>query len=119
MMISLETLKEKVIDALEDIKGRDIITYQVGHITSLFEYVIIATGDSSRQTKALARHLHDKMREIDINVIGIEGESEGEWVLVDLGSIVIHIMHPTAREYYNLEGLWEANLNTENHSVAA
>lgn len=113
MIMNLEELKAKVIDALEDIKGRDIVSYQVGHLTSLFEYVIIATGDSSRQTKALARHLHDKMRELAVPIVGIEGESEGEWVLVDLGSIVIHIMHPTTREYYNLEGLWEAHLNSE------
>src|SRR6185295_10138140 len=95
-----------VVDALEDIKGRDILVYNTARMTSMFERVVIASGDSTRQVKALADNVQEKMRENGARVYGVEGESAGEWVLVDLGDVVVHIMHPTVREFYNLEEVW-------------
>src|SRR3954466_13364977 len=73
---------------------------------SMFERVVIASGDSTRQVKALADHVQDKVRENGARVYGVEGEANGEWVLVDLGDIVVHVMHPTVRDFYNLEEVW-------------
>ena len=95
-----------VVDALEDIKGRDIRVYDTARMPSMFERVVIASGDSTRQVKALADNVQDKIRENGSRVYGVEGEANGEWVLVDLGEIVVHIMHPTVREFYNLEEVW-------------
>jgi ribosome-associated protein len=102
-------LREKqrlVVDALEDIKGRDILVYNTARMPSMFERVVIASGDSTRQVKALADNVQRKARENGARVYGVEGESNGEWVLVDLGDIVVHIMHPTVRDFYNLEEVW-------------
>ena len=95
-----------VVDALEDIKGSDIVVYNTARMPSMFERVVIASGDSTRQVKALADHVQDKVREAGARVYGVEGEAGGEWVLVDLGEIVVHIMHPTVRSFYNLEEVW-------------
>jgi|SRR5689334_16557010 ribosome-associated protein len=95
-----------VVDALEDIKGRDILVYDTARMPSMFERVVIASGDSTRQVKALADNVQEKMRENGARVYGVEGEAAGEWVLVDLGDVVVHIMHPTVREFYNLEEVW-------------
>ena len=95
-----------VVEALEDIKGRDILVYNTARMPSMFERVVIASGDSTRQVKALADNVQDKIRENGARVYGVEGESNGEWVLVDLGDVVVHIMHPTVREFYNLEEVW-------------
>jgi len=102
-------LREKqrlVVDALEDIKGRDILVYNTARMPSMFERVVIASGDSTRQVKALADNVQRKMRESGSRVYGVEGEANGEWVLVDLGDVVVHIMHPTVRDFYNLEEVW-------------
>lgn len=98
--------QKAVIDALEDVKARDITTFNVEHLTSLFDRVIIATGESARQVKSLARSVETKMIELGAKALSTEGEKEGEWVLVDLGDIIVHVMHPTVRQYYNLEELW-------------
>jgi ribosome-associated protein len=95
-----------VLDALEDVKGRDIVVFNTAHLPSMFERVVIASGDSSRQVKALADRVGEKVRENGGRVYGVEGESAGEWVLVDLGEIVVHLMHPTVRSFYNLEEVW-------------
>src|SRR5690242_8486913 len=95
-----------VVDALEDVKGRDILVYDTERMPSMFERVVIASGDSTRQVKALADNVQEKLRESGARVYGVEGERAGEWVLVDLGDIVVHIMHPTVREFYNLEEVW-------------
>ena len=95
-----------VVEALEDIKGRDILVYNTARMPSMFERVVIASGDSNRQVKALADHVREKVKEAGARVYGVEGEANGEWVLVDLGDIVVHIMHPTVREFYNLEEVW-------------
>lgn len=99
--------QKAVVAALEDIKAHDIAVFDVTHITSLFDRVVIASADSSRQTKALAHHVQDVAREIGARVIGKEGEETGEWILVDLGDIVVHIMQPAIRAHYNLEELWD------------
>ena len=95
-----------VVAALEDIKGRDILVYNTARMPSMFERVVIASGDSTRQVKALADNVQDKARENGARVYGVEGEANGEWVLVDLGDVVVHIMHPTVRDFYNLEEVW-------------
>jgi len=98
--------KQKAVVALEDVKARDISTFDVTHLSSLFDRVIIATADSARQTKALASRVQEKIKALGEKVYGTEGEATGEWVLIDLGDIVVHIMQPAIREYYNLEELW-------------
>src|SRR5919108_3244432 len=95
-----------VLDALEDIKGRDIHVYNTARMPSMFERVVIASGESTRQVKALADNVQEKVRENGARVYGVEGEAGGEWVLVDLGDVVVHIMHPTVRDFYNLEEIW-------------
>src|SRR6266705_4400641 len=102
-------LREKqrvVLEALEDIKGRDILVYNTARMPSMFERVVIASGDSTRQVKALADNVQEKVRQNGVRVYGVEGEASGEWVLVDLGDVVVHIMHPTVRDFYNLEEVW-------------
>jgi ribosome-associated protein len=95
-----------VVHALEDIKARDITVLDVRRLTSLFDTVVIASAESARQTKALARHVLDNAKEAGAVPLGVEGEESGEWVLVDLGDVVVHIMLPAVRQYYNLEELW-------------
>ena len=104
--MDIRKLNKAVRTALEDIKARDIEVYDVSHLTSLFDRVVIATADSARQSKSLARNVHDKARAIGARVYGVEGDDAGEWVLVDLGDIVVHIMLPAVRAHYNLEELW-------------
>ena len=104
--MTLLKLQRAVVAALEDVKARDISVFNVQHLTSMFDRVVIATGESSRQVKALGRSVQDKIKAIGGTVLSIEGEGSGEWVLVDLGDIVVHIMHPAIRQYYNLEELW-------------
>ena len=95
-----------VVDALEDIKGRDIVVLNTERLSAYFERVIIASGDSTRQVKALADNVEECLRKIGARVHGVEGGATAEWVLVDLGDIVVHVMHPTARLHYNLEEIW-------------
>jgi ribosome-associated protein len=94
------------VTALEDIKARDITVFDVRHLTSLFDRVIIATAESARQTKALANSVREKLKEGGATIHGMEGEESGEWILVDAGDVIVHVMQPTTREYYNLEELW-------------
>ena len=101
-----KNLTAVVIDALEDIKGKDLVMLDVRKLTSVFDYIAIASGDSNRQTRALARHVTDKVREFGGHIYGSEGEDSGEWVLVDCGDVVVHVMQPAVREHYQLEQLW-------------
>ena len=107
-MKKLTTLGKKklVISALEDIKARDIQAIDVRRVTSIFDWIIVASADSARQTKALARHVRDVLKESGSAIVGTEGEESGEWILVDAGDVVAHVMQPAVREYYNLEELW-------------
>ena len=104
--MDLKKLQKLVVSALEDIKGRDIEVIDTSKLTPLFESIIIACGDSNRQVRSLARHVGDKVREAGVEILSTEGEDSGEWILVDLGAVVVHIMQPTIRSYYNLEELW-------------
>ncbi len=104
--MNLEQLQNTVIDALEDVKGQNIQVFNAQPMTSMFDRVVIVSGTSNRQTRALAKNLHDKVKQAGGNVYGAEGEETGEWVLVDLGDIIVHIMQPTIREYYRLEEIW-------------
>jgi ribosome-associated protein len=108
--MELRKLQKICIAALEDIKARDIEVINTTKLTSLFDRIIIASADSTRQVKALARNVHDKVKEAGGEVVGIEGEDTGEWVLVDLGLVVVHVMQPAVRSYYNLEELWQAKI---------
>jgi ribosome-associated protein len=102
-------VKEKtaaVVAALEDIKAQDIEVIDTRKFNSLFECMVIASAQSTRQTKALADHVEEKLKELGAEVLGTEGGGSGEWVLVDLGDVVVHIMQPAVRAYYNLEELW-------------
>src|SRR5574343_300938 len=103
--MDVRKLQKIVVSALEDIKGKDIQVINTAKLTSLFDRIVIASGDSNRQVKALARNVHDKLREAGVEILSTEGEDGGEWVLVDTGDIVVHVMHPTVRAYYNLEEL--------------
>ncbi len=94
------------VAALEDIKGRDIVVLDVRRITALFDKLIVASGDSARQNKALANHVQEKLKALGAAVHGVEGIDSGEWILIDLGSVVVHIMQPAIRQYYDLEELW-------------
>jgi ribosome-associated protein len=102
----LETMKAAVVDALEDIKGFDVAVMDVRKLTNMTSYMIVASATSSRQAKAMGDNVREKMKEKGYNIRGTEGEKEGEWVLVDLNDIVVHIMVPATRAYYNLEQLW-------------
>lgn len=104
--MQIEEIRDTAVAALEEIKARDIVVLDVRKLTSLFDYLIVASGDSARQTKALARNVHDKVKAAGGAVLGVEGEQTGEWVLVDLGGVVVHVMQPAVREYYSLEQLW-------------
>ena len=101
------TLQQVAVAALEDIKARDITTFDVRQQTSLYDTLVIASADSTRQVKALANHVRDKLKEAGATILGVEGAEAGEWVLVDAGDIVVHVMQPAVRAYYNLEELWD------------
>jgi ribosome-associated protein len=107
-MKKLTTLARKklVISALEDIKARDIQAIDVRKLTAIFDWIIVASAESARQTKSLARHVRDNLRESGSAIVGTEGEGSGEWILVDAGDVVAHVMQPAVRQYYNLEELW-------------
>ena len=105
-MTSISNIKKNVLSALEDIKAFDIVSIDIRKQASIADYIIIASANSSKQAKALADNIKDRMQKINIPLIGIEGESGSEWVLVDLGDIIIHIMTPTSRVHFNLEELW-------------
>jgi ribosome-associated protein len=102
----VQKLQRAIIDGLEDVKAQNIQVFDTEHITSLFERVIVASGTSNRQTKALAASVRDAVRDAGFAKPRIEGEDNGEWIVVDCGAAVAHIMQPTIRQYYNLEELW-------------
>jgi len=104
--MDIKKLQTLVVDALEDVKAQDIVLFDTTHLTSLFDRIAVASGTSNRQTKALAASVRDKVKEAGGDVVGMEGEDTGEWVLVDLGDMIVHIMQPTIRQYYRLEEIW-------------
>jgi len=102
-------LQKTAVAALEDIKARNITVLDVRKLTSFCDTMIIATAESSRQAKALAQHVRDALKTAGADIIGVEGEETGEWVLVDAGELIVHVMQPATRTYYNLEELWTAH----------
>ncbi|SMP59235.1 ribosome silencing factor [Noviherbaspirillum suwonense] len=104
--MDIKKLQSLVVDALEDVKAQDIVVYDTTHLTSLFDRIAIASGTSNRQTKALAASVRDKVKESGGKIVSMEGEDTGEWVLVDLGDMIVHIMQPAIRAYYRLEEIW-------------
>jgi len=115
----LDKLVKATVGALEDIKARNIVVLDVKRMTSLFDRIIIASADSTRQGKALATNVQEKLKAMGARIYGVEGEQAGEWILVDLGDVVVHIMQPAAREYYNLEELWSPMRPTRRRPKAA
>jgi ribosome-associated protein len=101
-----QKLQRIVVDALEDVKAQEIVVFDTEEMSALFERVIIASGTSNRQTKALAASVRDKVKESGYPKPRIEGEDNGEWIIVECGSVVAHVMQPTIRSYYNLEEIW-------------
>jgi ribosome-associated protein len=104
--LRLNKIQQAAVTALEDIKATDIVPLDTRTLTSLYDAIVVATAESGRQTKALARNVADKVKAAGGHVIAIEGENSGEWVLVDCGELVVHIMLPQMRSLYNLEELW-------------
>jgi ribosome-associated protein len=102
----IQKLQRAIIDGLEDVKAQDIVVFDTEHLSALFERVIIASGTSNRQTKALAASVRDAVREGGFGKPRVEGEANGEWIIVDCGQAVVHIFQPTFRQYYHLEELW-------------
>jgi ribosome-associated protein len=102
----VQKLQRAIVDGLEDVKGQDIVVFNTEHLSPLFERVIIASGTSNRQTKALAASVRDAVREAGFDKPRIEGEENGEWIIVDCGAAVAHVMQPVIRQYYHLEEIW-------------
>jgi ribosome-associated protein len=104
--MNVDELKQVVIDALDDLKGVDIKSVDVRGKSSVTDVLVIASGTSTRQVKALADSVVVKVKEAGLTPLGVEGERESNWVLVDLGDVVVHVMLPETRDFYNLEKLW-------------
>jgi ribosome-associated protein len=104
--MDIRKLQRAIVDGLEDVKAQQIAVFNTEALTAQFERVIIASGTSNRQTKALAASVRDKVRDAGFPVLSTEGEPSGEWIIVDCGAAVAHIMQPAMRDYYRLEELW-------------
>ncbi len=102
-----EKIQQLAIDALNDLKALDLVILDVREMTTIADVMIICSGRSSRHVKSLAENVVKKAKESGISYIRTEGESEGEWVIVDLADVIVHVMQPNIREFYNLEDLWE------------
>ncbi len=108
--MTLEKLKQLAIDALDDLKAEDIVAIDVRGKTTVTDWVVVATGSSSRHVKSIANNVVAEAKKSGSTLLGIEGESEGEWVLVDLGDVIVHVMQRQVREYYDLESLWSVDV---------
>jgi len=110
--MNISKTQKITVDALADIKARDVEVINTARRSSMFSRIIIASADSGRQTRALSRNVVEKIRHAGGKVLSVEGEENGEWVLIDLGDILVHIMQPAVRAYYNLEDLWRGTART-------
>ncbi|HJV61629.1 MAG TPA: ribosome silencing factor [Albitalea sp.] len=104
--MDIRKLQRAIVDGLEDVKGQNIVVFNTEHLSPLFERVIIASGTSNRQTKALASSVRDAVKTRGFPVMRTEGEDNGEWIIVDCGAAVVHVMQPAIRDYYHLEEIW-------------
>ena len=102
----VQKLQRAIVDGLEDVKAQDIVVFNTEHLSALFERVVVASGTSNRQTKALAASVRDKVRDAGFAKPRIEGEENGEWIIIDCGQAVVHVMQPAIRQYYHLEEIW-------------
>ena len=112
-----DTLKSLVVDALEELKARDVVELDVAELTSVTDVMVVASGTSSRHVSALADNVIEKAKEAGLRPLGVEGQQSGEWVLVDLGDVVAHVMMPETRQLYDLERLW-ADVPTDSQRAA-
>lgn len=110
-----ETLKQLVIDALEDLKAVNISVLDVREMTTVTDVMVIASGNSNRHVSSLADSVVMAAKKAGTPPLGVEGAREGEWVLVDLGSVVVHVMQPSVRDFYNLEKLWSSVAEAREH----
>lgn len=110
----IHKMRDIAVAALEDIKGKDIIALDTTKLTDMFECMIVATGDSNRQVRALANNVREELKGKGFEVLSSEGEEYGEWVLVDAGPVIVHVMLPPVRDYYDLEQLWGGQKPTFN-----
>lgn len=104
-----EKLSKLVLHALEEMKGQSVTCLQVDHLTSITDYMVIVTGTSSTHVRALADTVITQTKEVGVNIVGVEGRSHAEWILVDIGSVIVHVMLAPVRALYNLEELWDFN----------
>jgi len=109
--VQIEALKRMALDALDDLKAKDVTVIDVRNKTSVTDWVVIATGSSSRHVKSLANSVVTSMKDAGKAVLGVEGEDDGEWVLVDLGDVIVHVMQQQVREFYDLESLWSVDVS--------
>jgi ribosome-associated protein len=117
--MEIRKLQRLVIDALEDVKAQDIEVYNTSRLSDLFDRVVLVTGTSNRHTRSLASNVAEKVKAAGGTVVSIEGEDTGDWVLVDLGDIVVHIMQPAVRAYYALEEIWGGHpVNVKLHAAS-
>lgn len=106
--MDIRKLQRIIVDALVEIKGKDIVVFNTEKLTDQFSRAVFASGTSNRHTVALAENVKEKVKAVGGSVIGFEGKESGEWVLVDCGDAIVHVMQPQIREYYNLEEVWGA-----------
>ncbi|MGB5278226.1 MAG: ribosome silencing factor [Gammaproteobacteria bacterium] len=115
--MSIEELKKLVINALEDLKAERIVVLDVSDKTDVTDYIIVASGNSSRHVKAIANNVVLEAKHAGQTPLGVEGETDGEWMLVDLADVVVHVMQPQVRQFYDLENLWQVDLSKRQESV--
>jgi ribosome-associated protein len=104
--MDIRKLQRAIVDGLEDVKAQDIVVFNTEHLSPLFERVVVASGSSNRQTKALAASVRDAVRKAGFQIMRTEGESNGEWIIIDCAAAVVHVMQPAIRQYYQLEEIW-------------
>jgi ribosome-associated protein len=104
--MDIRKLQRTIVDGLEDVKAQDIVVFNTEHLSAMFERVVIASGTSNRQTKSLAASVREKVKSQGGNILSVEGEDNGEWIIVDCGAAVVHVMQPAIRQYYHLEEIW-------------
>lgn len=104
--MDIRKLQRTIVDGLEDVKAQDIVVFNTEHLSAMFERVVIASGTSNRQTKSLAASVREKVKSLGGDILSVEGEDNGEWIIVDCGAAVVHVMQPAIRQYYHLEEIW-------------
>ena len=112
----MNSIAQLITDTMKDLKAEDVQTFDVRTLTSMTDFMIIASGRSNRQVKAIADKVIETTKTRRIRPLGVEGQNQAEWILIDFGDVIAHIMHPTTREYYQLEKLWSVTDRASSHS---